>query len=292
MKIHKGSFTFFNTLFMLIIVFVTLFPLLNVLAMSFSHPNAVFNHEVFLLPKQPTLLGYKLLSRSQSIGRAYINTIMYTGLSVVLGVVVTSLTSYPLSLKQFPSRSFFTKFITLPMFFSGGIIPLFLVVKSLGLYNTLWAVVLPSLFVPYFIILNRTSFQSIPDSLRESALMDGANDIYIWWKIFLPLSKPIMATIALFSGVLMWNAFFSPYIFLDDQKKFPLQIILRKLLLQGNATEVGVISAGYDETLNQEGIVALLKYTATIVTIGPIVLFYPFLQKYFTKGALIGSIKE
>lgn len=291
----KRSVSFFgivNLLIMAVVIFVTLFPILHVVALSLSHPNAVLRDEVVLIPQQPSFLGYQLLSRSQSIGRAYVNTIVYTVANVIGAVFIASITSYPLSMRGLPGRSLVTKLVTLPMFFSGGIIPLFLVVRGLGLYNTMWAFVLPAWFVPFFIILHRTSFQNLPDSLRESALIDGANDVVIWARIAVPLSKPIMATIALFSGVLMWNAFFQPYIFLDDQTKFPLQIILRKLLLEGSATEVGVISAGFDEALNQEGITELLKYTATVVTIGPIVLVYPFLQKYFTKGALVGSVKE
>lgn len=286
------AFSVANLLLMLFVVFVALFPVLHVVALSFSHPTEILRGSVILLPKKATLLGYRLLSRSQSIGRTYFNTIAYTLLSVVGAVLFSSLTAYPLSIQDLPGRSAITKLVTLPMFFSGGIIPLFLVVKSLGLYNTMWAFIIPSWFVPYFIILHRTSFQGLPDSLRESALIDGANDLVIWFRIAVPLCKPIMATIALFSGVLMWNAFFQPYVFLDDQSKFPLQIILRKLLLQGSATEIGVISAGFDETFTQEGMTDLLKYTATVVTIGPIILVYPFLQRYFTKGALVGSIKE
>ena len=297
---HRSSlgslaFDVFNTLFMILLICVMVVPLLHVIALSFSDPEFIAKGEVSLLPKKATLLGFEILSRSQLIGRSYLNTIVYTIVHTLMVLLICSLTAYPLAFKTFHSRKLFTVYLVIPMFFSGGLIPFFLVVRSLGMIDTLWAVVLPIAFSPWYIILFRTNFQTLPTSLRDSAYIDGANDLMIWSRIYIPLSKPIIATIGLFAAVGMWNNFFQPYIFLNDQKKFPLQIILRKLLLEGSMTDIGVISEREEmadrHILLGEGITEMLKHVATVVTIGPIILVYPFIQRYFTKGILVGAIK-
>ena len=271
-----------------------LFPVIHVLAVSFSDPKAIIRREVVFMPKGFTAMGYVLLSRSQNLLAAYRNTIVYTVTHAIFALFICSLTAYPLSIEKFIGRRIATIYVTIPMFITGGLIPTFLLIKGLGLYNTMWAVVLPGAFSTWYIILYRANFLTLPVSLRESAYIDGANDIRIWASIYMPLTKAIFATIAVFASVSMWNSFFQPYIYLSDAKKFPLQIILRKLLLANQTRELGNIEMFGDygsEWFNAEGIAELLKHAATIITIGPIILVYPFAQRYFVRGALVGSVK-
>ena len=293
-RLRIDGFDIFLLVVFSVVSFVMVFPLLHVLAVSFSSPLAIIRREVVLIPKNFTAAGYGMLMRSQNLLLAYKNTIVYTVAHTAIALFVCSFTAYPLSIQKFIGRRVATIYVTIPMFITGGLIPTFLLIRFLGLYNTMWAVVVPGAFSTWYIILYRANFLTLPDSLRESAYIDGANDIRIWVSIYMPLTKAIFATIAVFAAVSMWTSFFQPYIYLSDAKKYPLQIILRKLLLEGRTKDLGDYQMfGGDSSIAwaTEGVTELLKHVATIVTIGPILLVYPFAQRYFIKGALVGSIK-
>ena len=193
--------------------------------------------------------------------------------------------AYPLSRKRFTGRKSFMKLITITLMFSGGMIPSFLVVKELGMYNTIWAVILTGAISPWNLIISKTFLESIPDSFEESAIIDGCNDIQVLKDIFIPLSLPIIATMTLFYSVAHWNSFFTSLIYLNDKKKYPLQVFLRNILIESDMSKYA--QRADDEIIVQQSI----KYTVIVITSFPIVCLYPFLQKYFIKGVMIGGIK-
>jgi putative aldouronate transport system permease protein len=280
-----SAFVAVNYLLMLVVLFVTLYPFLFVLSSSLSDPLEVMQGNVFLFPKGFTFFNYVYIFQQQNILLAYRNTILYTAVGTAINIFFTLLTAFPLSRRRFPGRGLFMKLILFTMLFSGGLIPTYLTVKTLGMVNKIWALVIPGAISAYYLIICRTFLQDIPESLEESALIDGANDVQVFFSIFIPLSKAIIATLALFYAVGHWNSFFAPLIYLNDKAKYPLQIILRGLLVSGEMN-----SANNAETAHNV-VVQSIRYTAIIVATLPIVFVYPFVQKYFVKGVMIGSIK-
>jgi putative aldouronate transport system permease protein len=233
--------------------------------------------------------AYKLVFENPDVWRAYYNTIWYTLVGTTINVFMTVIGAYPLSRKNLIGRNFFTFFITFTMFFSGGLIPSFLLIKNLGLYNTRWAMVLPGAVSAWYIIIARTYFQSsIPDGLIDAAKIDGCNDISILFRIVIPLSAPIIAVLALFYAVGHWNSFFNALLYLPDKNLQPIQIYLVRVLIQASPELIGQIQ---DEFARSAYFIQL-KYAVIIITILPIICVYPFLQKYFVKGVMIGAIKE
>ena len=214
------------------------------------------------------------------------NTLLYTTVGTIINLICTAMCAYPLSRKDFYGRGPLTFFVTMTMFVSGGMIPLYLVVSQLKLLNSIWAIVLPPAISTYNMIIMRTSFATIPDSLVESAYLDGANDIQILAKIILPLSKPIMATMTLFYAVSHWNSYFPAMIYLNDQKKYPVQVIMRDIVIAGDFTQQGGDVSG---SLNV--VATNYKYAVIIISVIPILLVYPLLQKHFTKGVMVGAVK-
>jgi putative aldouronate transport system permease protein len=223
------------------------------------------------------------------IWRGYANTILYAGTGTLLTIVLTLLTAYPLAVKKFRGKAVFLVFLTITMYFSGGLIPYYLLVRTLNLDNTIWAIILPGVSV-WYIIICKTYFQaSIPLSLRETALMDGASELTILSRIYTPLAKPILATIALWSIVGHWNSWFNAMLFIEDQNMYPLQMIVRKVLITFQPTsKMRSIIASFKPAGVSEQTV---RCAIIIITILPIIMIYPFLQKYFVKGIMIGSIK-
>ena len=217
------------------------------------------------------------------------NSVIYTLVGTIINLVMSSLCAYPLSRKEFSGRKFFTAMVTVTLFFSGGMIPMYLVVRQFDLMDTIWALVLPGAISTYNMIIIRTNFQSIPDSLIESAKLDGANDIVILWKIVLPLSKAVLATMLLFYAVSHWNSYFDAMLYINKKELYPLQIMLRNMLIGGQLAEetemVGATAASFASTD------ATLRAATIIVTTLPILVVYPFVQKYFVKGVMIGSVK-
>lgn len=240
-------------------------------------------------PKGINFESYKTILSDPLITRAYTNTIIYTVSGTLVNLFCTTLCAYPLSRRNLYGRSFFMGLITLTMFFSGGLIPTYLVIQKLGFINTIWAIILPGAISTYNMIIMRTFFQGIPDSLYESAYLDGANDIRVLFSIVLPLSVPIMATMVIFYSVGHWNSYFDALIYLNDRNKFPMQVILRNMV---NSSEY-IMSMQQSSTSSEVGISVemTIKYSIIVVTILPILFVYPFAQKYFIKGVMIGSLK-
>ena len=292
-KLGRGYAVFqvFNYIFLLAFSLVMLYPLIYAFAISFSDPFEVLTGKVRFLIRGFNIDAYKLILSSPELGVSYKNTVLYTILGTVITVVISILAAYPLSLKRMKGKSFFMFIFTITMFFNGGMIPTFLVVKSLGLLGSMWSVILTPAFHVFYIIILRTSFMSIPESLGEAAYIDGANDLVILLRIVLPLSKAMIATIALFAAVLYWNDFFNALLYLSETNKFPLTIMLRKIFfgeIQNQAFNKAYLEKGM---MVGAGFVQSIRMATVIVTLLPILLVYPFVQKYFVKGVMIGSVK-
>ena len=285
-KVRQSSgdrvFGVINTLVLTVFCLLVLFPIVHMLAVSFSDGYYVLRGEVTLLPKGVTLDTYKSLLSDNSIPHAYWNTIKYTVLGTLLAVFMTALCAYPLARPNFFGRKFFNFLVVFTMLFNVGLIANFLVVYSIGLKNTIWAILLPTAINVYNMVIMRTFFQGIPEELYESANLDGANDMRTFVQIILPISKPVIASIVLFYAVGKWNEFMPALLYFDNKIDFPMQLILRNIVLSSQAT-----SASADTALMSQGI----KYAAIFITIAPILCVYPFAQKFFTKGIMIGSLK-
>jgi putative aldouronate transport system permease protein len=272
-----------------LILSVTLYPFVYVLSLSVSSPSAVIANKVLLFPVGFSLRSYGLVIQDRSIWTGYYNTVWYTVVGTIFNLVCTVLAAYALSKKRFFASGFIMKMFVITMFFSGGMIPLFLVVVKLGIYNTRWAMVLPSLIGTWNLIICRTFFAELPEELFESARIEGSGEWRIVWRIVLPLSKPILAVLTLFYAIAHWNAFFPALLYLPSARLHPLQIFLRRILILSSPESLESYSTGEEV----EGLLVFIqiRYTVVIVTILPIVMLYPFLQKYFVKGMMIGSIK-
>ncbi len=289
MKKTAGEWIFegINGLLLILLACATAYPILYVLGASFSSPESIYRGEVWLLPKGFSTEAYKNVLTDPSIWSSYGNSIFYTVVGTALSVVLTVSGAYPISKKRFQGRVFFTFLFALTMWFNAGLIPAYLNIQELGLYNTRLSVLLVGACSAFYIILVRTNFQAIPDSLEEAATIDGANDLTILMRIYLPLSKPAIATITLFYAVSRWNGYLWPMILLKDLDKMPLQVLLKKLVVESGAG--GELAAVMDITspISQETMV----YATIIVATIPMLLVYPFIQKYFEKGMMIGSVK-
>ena len=268
---------------------ITLYPFVFVLSMSISDPVAVVRREVFLLPKGFSLDAYRTVLNDPVVLRSYYNTIWYTGVGTTLNVVFTVMAAYPLSKRNFSARRVLMFLFVLTMFFSGGLIPLFVLVVKLGLYATRWAIVIPPLIATFNLIICRTFFQTLPEDLFECARIEGAGEWRIVYKIVAPLSKPIIAVLVLFYGVHHWNSFFPALLYLPKADLQPIQLYLRRVLIQASPEAVQQFETGEAG----EGIMAMvqIKFAVMVVAVLPILLLYPFLQRYFVKGVLIGALK-
>lgn len=272
-----------NCILLAIIGFIMFYPMYYVLIVSVSSAVNIAQGNISFFPRGLNFAAYERVFHTATIWTGYKNTLIYTVLGTLINVILTAMCAYPLSRKDFYGRGPLTIFVTLTMFISGGMIPLYLVVNNLHLLNTMWAVLLPSAISTYNMIVMRTSFSSIPDSLVESAYLDGANDIQILARIVVPLSKPIIATMVLFYAVSHWNSYFPALLYLNDQKKYPVQVIMRSIIIEGD------VAAETTGTINV--IATNYKYAVIIISVIPILMVYPFLQKYFTKGVMIGAVK-
>ncbi|UVI27372.1 carbohydrate ABC transporter permease [Paenibacillus spongiae] len=279
-----------NHVLLLLLLAVVLYPLVFVVSASISDPSAVLNGEVWLWPKDLSITGYKKVFANQDILRGYLNTIVYTILGTCVNLVMTVMAAYPLSRKEFYGRNAVTALFVFTLFFSGGLIPSYLLVKNLGMVNTMWALIIPNAVAIWNIIIMRTFFQqSIPGEVQESAQIDGCGNIRILLKIVLPLSLPILAVMTLFYSVAHWNAFFNALIYLTDRGKYPLQLILREILIQSNMQEM--IQTNEESLAKSIMEAESIKYAVVIIANLPVLLLYPFLQRYFVKGMIIGAVK-
>ena len=269
--------------------FATLYPFVYVFSMSLSSPKAVLENSVLLWPVGFSLGSYKLIFENRSIFTAYGNTIWYALTGMTISTIVTLCAAYALSRKEFFLRNVVMLYVTVTMLFSGGMISLFIIVSRLGLYNTRWAIILPAVVTTYNLIIARTYFSSsIPESLPESAKIDGCNDAVIFARVILPVSKPILAVMILFYSITRWNSFFPESIYLSNTDLQPLQIFLRKILIMNSQLD---ILSGFEDDLTRLAYVQQIKYSIIIVSILPIICVYPLMQKYFVQGVMLGSIK-
>lgn len=278
-------FDVINYMLLGIIGFIMLYPMYYVFIVSISSAEYINQGAVNLFPKGINFEAYKIVFENAQIWTGYKNTILYTAVGTLINLICTAMCAYPLSRKDMYGRNVLTVLVTLTMFISGGLIPLYLVVSQLNLLNSMWAIVLPPAISTYNMIVMRTSFSSIPESLIESAYIDGANDLHILGKIILPLSKPIMATMTLFYAVTHWNSYFSAMIYLNEQSKYPVQVIMRDIIIQGDLAQGGDITGSLNVVATN------YKYAVIIISVIPILLVYPLLQKYFTKGVMVGAVK-
>ncbi len=281
-------FDVFNILLMLGVIFVTVFPFYWMTIVSFSDGNAVIRGDVGLWPVKPTLESYRLIFTDPAIPRSLMNSVLYTTLGTFISLSMTALCAYPLSRTRFCGKGVFTAIIAFTMFFSGGLIPLYLQVVRLGIRDTMWALILPFAINVWYMFIMRTAFKDIHEEIYDAAIVDGANELQIFLRIALPLAKPILATMLLFYAVEYWNDYFNALIFLDDRAKWPIQIILRNIVLLGRFEMQGEL-AGTSAFLAVE---QTLRYATIMVSTLPILVVYPFVQRYFVKGAMIGAIKE
>jgi multiple sugar transport system permease protein/putative aldouronate transport system permease protein len=283
-------FSIVNYLLLTAFVITVLYPLVYIVSASFSDATAVVSGQVWLWPVKPTLDGYRAVFNDSEIVSGFLNSLFYTVVGTAVNVILTILAGYPLSRKDLFGRNVLTFLFVFTMLFSGGMIPTYLVVKDLGLLNTRWALIIPTALSAYNVIITRTYFQmNLPDELLEAAQIDGANDFTFLWRIVLPLSGPIIAVNALFYAVGHWNEFFNALIYLTDQSLFPLQLVLREILIQ-NQVDLSKIT-DVQKYLEMQNLANLLKYALIVVSTVPVLVVYPFVQKHFVKGIMIGSLK-
>lgn len=283
-------FDVINYTILAIIGLAALYPLIFILSASVSDPIKIWNGEVWLLPKGFSLEGYIRIFRDNDLWRGYLNSIIYTALGIGVSLTLTILAAYPLSRKDFKARNILMGIYTFTMFFNGGLVPTYLLVRNLHMLDSIWAVILPGAVSTTNIIISRTFFQSnIPDALYEAAEIDGCSDFKFFIKMVLPLSAAIIAVMVLFDGVKHWNAYFNALIYLNDRSLFPLQLYLREILIESQASDE--MSVGLREATEQLQFAEMIKYGVIVVSSLPVLMIYPFAQKYFIKGVMIGSIK-
>lgn len=277
------------TLTGVLIMMVVLVPLLFVLAASFSDPDLVLRGEVFIIPKGFTLQPYTMVFDNPDIWRGYRNTVLYTLMGTAINIALTVLAAYPLSRREMVGRRFLTVVVLLTMYFNGGLIPTYLLVRSLKLYNTIWAMVLPAAISTYNLIVAKSFFeQNIPAELYESARIDGCGNVRMLFSIVLPLSKAILAVLVLYYGVAHWNSYFNALVYLRNEELHPLQIVLRNILLLSQTEQMGSNDVGMGEKIKM---VEAIKYSVIVVSSVPVLLLYPLAQRYFVKGVMIGAVK-
>lgn len=277
-----------NMLLLAALSLATLYPFLYVLFASISDPAAIVKHTGILIkPLGFSTEAYKAVFDNPMISKGYVNTLFYVAVGTTINILLTSLGAYGLSRENVLWKNPIMLMIVFTMFFSGGLIPNFMLIKSLGILDSRWALILPSAMSAWNLIIMRTSFQGVPASLEESARIEGANDFTILFRIILPLSMPVVAVMILFYGVGHWNAWFNALIYLRTRDLFPLQLILREILISNSTDSMMTGANGGDA--HQIG--ETIKYATIIVATGPILLLYPFLQKYFVKGVMIGAVK-
>lgn len=287
-SVGEQVFDVVNIIFMLFMIVITLYPMLYVLFASFSSPRKLMMHYGPLWhPLDFNLASYKAVFKNPNIWNGYRNTTFIVVVGVAINMALTMLGGYLLSRKNWMFQKIMSMAIVFTMYFSGGLIPFYLTVRDLRLDNTLWALIIPTAISTYNMIIMRTAFAAIPDSLEESAKLDGANHFIILTKIMIPLVVPTIAVLILYYGVSHWNSWFNAMIFLRDRSKYPLQLILREILIQNSLNEM-TLGAGMDD---KEMIAETIKYAVIVVSTVPILCLYPFLQKYFVKGVMIGAVK-
>ena len=280
-----------NYILLGLLAIAVLYPLIYIVSCSFSSGDALMAGRVKLLPVEFTLLSYKTVFEYESIWTGYLNSIIYTVVGTVISIVLTIFAAYPLSRDDFRGGNILMKLFLFTMLFSGGLVPTYLLVKNLGLIDTMWAVVLPTAVNAYNMIVARTFFkQTIPKDLQEAAELDGCSDFKFFTKIVVPLSTPIIAVLCLWVAIGLWNGYFNPLIYINSEDKYPLQLILRRILLMAQV-DFGNSAVDPRVVMENQYLSQMLRYGTIIISSLPLMLIYPFVQKYFVKGVMIGAVK-
>lgn len=283
-------FDLFNYTLLAVITLLVLYPLYFIVIASFSDPDYINTGQVFLLPKGFNTLGYQKIFEDAKIWRAYGNTIFYTLVGTCINIVLTMLFAYPLSRKDFCGRKFLTFFMMFTMYFQGGLMPTYILMQNIGLYDTPWVMVLLPAINVFNVIIAKTNIQNnIPEELYEAASIDGCSHFKFFCRIVMPLSKSIVAVLVLYYGVAHWNEFMNGLVYLRDEGLYPLQLVLRGILVQNQAS--ADMMADIDSMMAQQKAAELIKYGLIIVSALPVLVIYPFLQKYFAKGVMVGAVK-
>jgi multiple sugar transport system permease protein/putative aldouronate transport system permease protein len=276
---------------LLFALLIVLYPVVYIVSASFSSPTAVISGKVVLFPVNVTLDGYKAVFEHKGIVRGFANTIFYTVVGTLFNLVMTTLAAYPLSRRKMPGRRIILFLFTFTMLFSGGIVPMYILNSRLGLINTRWVMIIPNAIAVFNMIIMRTFIETnIPEELYESAQIDGCSHFIFLLKIVLPLSKPIIAVLALYYGIGHWNAYFDALLYLKDDRLYPIQLILREILVL-NQVDITTTMLDPELLVARQGMADLLKYSLIVVSSAPFMLIYPFVAKHFVKGTLIGAIK-
>ncbi|NGZ76701.1 carbohydrate ABC transporter permease [Saccharibacillus alkalitolerans] len=289
---HKGdrAFNVVNILLLTVIGLVTLFPMYYVLVVSFTEPSEFIRNKATLFPQKWSFDSYKYLLSTDAFIRAIGNSAFLATVGTALSLLVTSCLSYALSRRRLQGRRLILLLILLTTLFNPGIIPPYLLIRDLHLINSVWSLILPALTSGWYVLLMKGFFDSIPPSLEEAARIDGCNDIGVWWRIILPLSLPSLAAFGLFYAVAYWNTFFTALLYINDFNKQPLQVLLQNMLIDSSTASGGTAAA--EMTAEQQIPSETLKMAAVVIATAPILMIYPFLQKHFAKGAMVGSVKE
>ena len=291
-KLSDRIFDVFLIFICVFVVAITIYPIYFIVIASISNPSAVTNGDIWLLPKKMTLLGYREIFKDGRIWSGYLNTLLYAGGGTLISLLFTIPAGYALSRRDFKPRNVIMLLFTFTMFFNGGLIPTYLTVKQFNLDNTIWVMLIPFSVNVFNLIITRTFFENnIPDGVLEAARIDGCSDVKFLRKIVLPLSKAILTVIGLYYLVGYWNEYFKALIYLRDDKIYPLQLVLRDILVRNQSYASGQLGSGASAEGNVQQKADLIKYGVIVVSTLPIIVIYPFIQKYFEKGVMIGAIK-
>lgn len=288
MKISKGRIVFqcINYAVLFLLMAAALYPVLYVLAASLSSFQFLAQGRVGIIPMGFTVEAYKRILGYPMLGRAYLNTIFYTVAGTAVSLLLTAMAAYPLSRRPFPGQKFMSAVVVVAMLFSAGMVPTFLIVTRLNMYNTVWSILLPTAVSSFNVVLLRSFFEQIPYELEESAALDGCSQMMILFRIILPLSMPGLVTVGLFYAVQQWNSYFPAMLYLRDRSLVPMQIILRDIVIQNQTADLSIDLVNGSDQISES-----VKYATIMVATIPIMLVYPFIQKYFVKGIMIGSVK-
>ncbi|HGF7076094.1 TPA: carbohydrate ABC transporter permease [Enterococcus faecium] len=278
-----------NRVIVTFLVVITIVPLIYVLVASFMDPATLINKGISFNPKDWTIQGYQRVFADDSILRGFVNSLFYSFSFSLLTVFITMITAYPLSRPNLAGKKIIMTFFVITMFVGGGLIPTYLLVKNLGMLDSVWAIIVPGAINVWNIILARTYFSALPKELSEAATIDGANDLQILFKVMLPLAKPIMFVLFLYAFVGQWNSYFDAMIYIKDPDLQPLQLVLRNILIQNQPSQDMVGANTVMAEMKQ--IAELIKYATIVISSLPLIIMYPFFQKYFDKGVLVGSVK-
>jgi putative aldouronate transport system permease protein len=285
-------FNIINYIIMFLLLIAFLYPLLNMAAISLSSDVPVLRSEITVYPIGFTLAPYAKIIANTTLWRSILNSLFVAFVGCALSLVMVSIAAYPLAFADFWGKKAYTMLLIFTMWFQGGIIPTFMTIRSLGLHNSLWSLIVNGLLTAYYVIIARSYFQSIPMSMVESARIDGAHDYRILFNIIMPLSKPVLATIALWIIVGHWNEYLNPLIFLSDRNKYTLQLVLKEIVFNTENSLYGLSAA---VSSNYAGVAELgpqMRNAALVVSMIPMIIFYPFVQKYFVSGIMLGAVKE